>query len=126
MMSKFLNHPLYVRAKEMFENIRIRQIQKGAEKYPEPLNPKSWSIKQLTEHGLMELADLLHYIVALLEKAEALEQRVKELENIETYYEHEKQLRKDAENRAELAEKERNDTLVTAERERRKWQYKGQ
>jgi hypothetical protein len=111
----FYDHPLYVRAKEMWENIRLRQIQKGAEKYPEPLNPASWSVVDLIEHGIMENVDQLHYYIALLEKVEMIQAELAT----------EKRKREDAENRAQRAEKQLADILVTAERERRKWAYYG-
>jgi predicted nucleic acid-binding Zn-ribbon protein len=109
--NKFHDHPFYVKAKQIWEAVRIRQIDKGAEKYPEPLNPKSWTARQLLDHGIMENVDQLHYFVALYEKVDEMEATITRLEA---------EL-KEATHRANKAEKERQDTLVMADRERRKW-----
>lgn len=91
----WLNNPLYVKAKKIWEQARINQIAKGAEKYPEPLNPKSWTARQLLDHGIMENVDQLHYFVALHEKMDEMDEEL------------EKTLK-----RALEAEKKLNDLLV--------------
>jgi hypothetical protein len=106
-----LNHPLYKRAKEIWERIRFRQIKKASEKYPEPLNHRSWSAIQLVEHGIMENVDQLHYYICLLEKIEDMESRIADLTSRS----------EKAEKRAEEAEKKCRDILAMGERERRKW-----
>lgn len=63
------NNPVYVEAREQFLATQQQQINKGAEKYPEPLNPASWSVKELAQHAFEEAADLTHYIKALEIKA---------------------------------------------------------
>lgn len=68
-----LTHPLYKAANFAWQRTQIQQIVKGAEKYPEPLNPDSWTAKQLVEHALQENVDQVHYLVSLGEKVEELE-----------------------------------------------------
>ena len=46
-----------------------KQIAYGLDKYPETLNPDSWSTSEALEHLQSELVDALHYIGLLLEKA---------------------------------------------------------
>lgn len=77
-----LTHPLYKAANFAWQRTQIQQIVKGAEKYPEPLNPASWTAKQLVEHALQENVDQVHYLVSLGEKVEELESKLqKETEN---------------------------------------------
>jgi exonuclease VII small subunit len=100
------------------------QIIKGAEKYTDPL-PGNWTAKQLIRHGKEENVDQFVYYEALEMVVERMENRLAELEHIETYYEQEKEARKAAENRANLAEKQLKDISVMADRERRKWANRG-
>jgi len=60
-------HPLYQKAREHFQRVHMAQIEKGAAKYPEPLNPASWTADQLVEHAMQENVDQMHYLTALLE-----------------------------------------------------------
>lgn len=64
---------VYKQAANITAEIRRDQIIKGAGKYPEPLNPDSWSAEQLIRHGLEENIDQQHYLVALLDKVEKME-----------------------------------------------------
>lgn len=72
---KHLDSRFYKEAENYRECVRVDQILKGAEKYPEPLNPRSWSVQQLVEHATQENVDQFHYIYALgeLNKAETKE-----------------------------------------------------
>lgn len=107
---RFLEHPLYMRAKQIWERVRIEQIDKGEKKYPEPLNPDSWTAQQLIEHGIQENVDQLHYFVALLDK----------VEKMESSYKQEKTMRVYAEERAHKAEKALDNLTSVSDRERRK------
>jgi hypothetical protein len=81
------NHPLYIDAQNFWNDVQRQQIMKGMEKYPEPLNPESWTFEQLIEHAMQENVDQAHYLTALREKSreqdtyiKKLEKRVKDLE----------------------------------------------
>ena len=76
---KFLKHELFNRAAINFEVARMRQIEKAWEKYDEPLNPDSWTSKQLHKHAMEELVDLTHYLTAMLEKAEKMEKLMRDV-----------------------------------------------
>lgn len=75
------NHYLYKRSEELDAVAKEQQIVKGAEKYPEPLEPDSWTALQGAEHAFQELHDLKQYVTLQLIKNERLEARVKELED---------------------------------------------
>lgn len=62
-------NPLYAEAATAFRSTQLDQIDKGAEKYPEPLNADSWTIDQFVDHELMELVDGIHYIIGIRVKA---------------------------------------------------------
>ena len=47
-----LNNELYQDARKLWSGVQVQQIVKGAEKYPEPLNPESWSMAELIMHYL--------------------------------------------------------------------------
>jgi len=66
------NHPLYKDAHERFLRAEEQQNIKAAAKYPEPLNPASWSAEQLADHAAQEAVDMLRYIEALKVKCERL------------------------------------------------------
>lgn len=83
-----LSHPFYIKAKEEWESVRKGQIVKGAEKYPEPFTPSSWTNDQLAEHAIQENVDQLHYIVGMKERMEyqnhyilLLEQKINDIKN---------------------------------------------
>jgi hypothetical protein len=65
-----ITNPLYERRKAEVKEVEKQQIVKAAEKYPEPLNPDSWTPEQLVNHGLQEVHDLTNYLTALLIKSE--------------------------------------------------------
>lgn len=58
----------YEKALKTFQRVQKSQINKGLDKYPEPLNPDSWTTIELIEHALQENIDQLHYLTAMLEK----------------------------------------------------------
>lgn len=49
-----------------------KQIAYGLDKYPEPLNPNTWSIDETIDHIMDESIDKLHYLVMLRIKLEQL------------------------------------------------------
>jgi hypothetical protein len=50
-----------------------RQVAYGIDKYPEPLNPNTWSVIETIDHAIDESIDRLHYFIMLRIK---LEQRM--------------------------------------------------
>jgi hypothetical protein len=106
---RWLDNILYKRVRKSHADILHNQIVKGAEKYSNPL-PGAWTAKQLIRHGKEENVDQFVYYEALEMVVERMEKQI----NLLT------EALEDAENRAELAEKERDDILVTMDRERRK------
>lgn len=76
---KHFNHPFYALSREEWIKTQQAQIEKGAEKYPEPFTPSSWSNEQLVEHAIQENVDQLHYIVGMKERMEQQEQEIKKL-----------------------------------------------
>lgn len=78
-IKRHFSNPLYIKADEMAKQTRIDQIIKGAQKYPEPLNPASWSGKELVIHAFQENIDQQHYLVAMLEKFEEMEREIERL-----------------------------------------------
>lgn len=66
------NNPVYIEAREFFGRVQREQIDKGARKYPEPLNPLSWTVGELVHHAMMELVDQAHYITSIDAKSEGL------------------------------------------------------
>lgn len=82
---KHLNHPFYEDANSYRESVRLDQILKGAEKYPEPFNPKSWTSKQLVEHAMQENVDQAHYIYGLFTRIVELEQALDFYAQLENY-----------------------------------------
>jgi len=71
--NKHQNHPFYKNARSKWLTVQNNQINKGAEKYPNPFEPADWTIEQLGNHAIEENVDQLHYIVGFIEKAKALE-----------------------------------------------------
>lgn len=69
----FYNSQTYVRARSEWKKIHKEQIAKGEVKYPQPLNPETYSLKELIHHAMQENVDQMHYLTALLEKVENLE-----------------------------------------------------
>jgi hypothetical protein len=69
---KHHRNPIYLESRQAFLSVQESQIDKGADKYPEPLNPNSWTIDELVDHGLMELVDQVHYTVSIRAKARKL------------------------------------------------------
>ena len=81
-VEKQLNHYLYKRANELHQETKLEQLSKAAEKYPEPLEPDSWTALQCGKHAFQELIDLEHYVTMQLIKNERLEAKVKMLNEI--------------------------------------------
>jgi hypothetical protein len=81
-LKNHLNHPLYIDAQNFWNDVQRQQIIKGMEKYPEPLNPQSWTFEQLIEHAMQENVDQAHYLTALREKSREQDKRIRELDNL--------------------------------------------
>lgn len=77
-LERHFNHPFYKKVDEVTTEIAKEQIRKGAEKYPEPFDPKSWTNKELVVHLLQELRDGQVYGVGLLQRLEDQEAQIKE------------------------------------------------
>lgn len=78
-------HYLYKRAEELDNEAKKQQLIKGAEKYPEPLEPDSWTALQGAQHAFQEITDIKHYVTLQLIKNERLEAENKLLkERLET------------------------------------------
>ncbi|MGN7311504.1 hypothetical protein ACTHQ4_10400 [Alkalicoccobacillus gibsonii] len=94
-VDKHLNHPLYKEARELFGEVQHEQILKGAAKYPEPLNPHSWTPQQLLAHMMQEAVDMVHYGVAmhtiLKERDEQLTEFTKEIHDLKQLCEQQKE-----------------------------------
>lgn len=73
------NHPLYKDAHERFLRAEEQQNIKAAAKYPEPLNPASWTAEELADHAAQEVVDMLRYIEALKAKCEGMERENRKL-----------------------------------------------
>lgn len=69
-VEKHLKHPFYQDVNEYREMVRVGQILKGAEKYPEPFTTSSWSNDEIIEHAMQENVDQAHYIYAAKERME--------------------------------------------------------
>lgn len=69
-------HPLYKDAHERFLRAEQQQNIKAAAKYPEPLNPASWTAEELGDHYAQESVDQGRYVEALVAKCKALEEAI--------------------------------------------------
>lgn len=58
------------KVREIIFNAQRKQVAYGIDKYPEPLNPNTWSIPETMEHIFDESIDRLHYLIMLLIKVE--------------------------------------------------------
>jgi predicted lipoprotein len=79
---KHLNHQFYKDAKAYIEKMRIGQILKGANKYPEPFTTASWTSEQIIQHAMQENVDQAHYIYAAMERMWQLEKDLLEAEQL--------------------------------------------
>lgn len=89
-LAKHRANPFYEDVLSFWLGIRDGQIKKGAEKYPEPFNPDSWSVEELAVHAMQENVDQAVYITGMRDRLRKqqqhirnLEDRVKELEDAE-------------------------------------------
>lgn len=78
-LAEHLNHSFYKKVDKITDEVRLMQIIKGAEKYPEPFTPSSWTGKELAIHALQELRDGQVYVVGLLERIEELESEIEKI-----------------------------------------------
>lgn len=75
------SNPLYHKAAEWTAKARAAAINKGAGKYPQPLNPHTYTFLELFDHAMAENIDQQHYLTALRMKYEAFEQMLDGAEN---------------------------------------------
>lgn len=68
-MVRHHSNPLYAEARKIFLTTQQEQIDKGAKKYPETFDPRSWTVDELVDHTMMELVDGIHYITGIQSKA---------------------------------------------------------
>lgn len=81
-LTKHIHHPFYKKVDKLVEDVRMMQLRKGAEKYPEPFTPSSWTGKELAIHALQELRDGQVYVVGMLERIEGLEMENRHLRGL--------------------------------------------
>jgi hypothetical protein len=65
---RHFQNPFYKEAKDFWNATRAEQIEKGAEKYPEPFNPDSWTNEELAQHAMQENVDQAHYITGMRDR----------------------------------------------------------
>lgn len=73
-------YPFYQKARNLWAQTQINQIIKGLTKYGTPLVPRNHTADELVTHALEEAVDLTHYIVALKEVIDELEEKNREYE----------------------------------------------
>lgn len=61
-------NPLYIQARNTWQQAQADQILKGAQKYPETFNPASWTNDQLFMHAVQENIDQMHYLVGMKQR----------------------------------------------------------
>ncbi|UVI31194.1 hypothetical protein [Paenibacillus spongiae] len=71
---------IYGKALAYFQEVQKQQIEKGRQKYPEPLNPASWTELELIDHAMQEAVDQVHYLTAL--RIKVLERQAEMIEMI--------------------------------------------
>jgi hypothetical protein len=74
-----LNSPFYKRSENFRAEVKRGQILKGAEKYHEPFNPRSWTAEELLVHAMQENVDQEHYQYGLYEKLVELQSENEQL-----------------------------------------------
>jgi uncharacterized coiled-coil DUF342 family protein len=79
-LGKQANNPLYKRATQEMQRTKSEQLVKAAEKYPEPLNPNSWTGAQLADHAFQEVFDLTSYITGMKIKFETMQDIIDDLD----------------------------------------------
>lgn len=79
---KHLNHSFYKEVNKYREEVRIGQIIKGSEKYPEPFTTSSWSNDEIIEHAMQGNVDQAHYIYAAKERMKELEKSLSEMKKL--------------------------------------------
>jgi hypothetical protein len=76
------NHPLYKSAHDRFMRAEEQQNIKAATKYPEPLNPASWSAEELGDHYAQESVDQGRYVEALVAKCRRLVDDIDQIQEL--------------------------------------------
>jgi hypothetical protein len=69
---------LYKDANFLYNRTQYKQMEKAAEKYPNPLNVNDWDADEVINHALEEMVDLSHYITLMKYKLDQLEREKKE------------------------------------------------
>lgn len=83
-LHRHLDNPLYKQALAFWRAIQQRQIKKGAAKYPEPLGYYNWKPLELINHAVEENVDQMHYLTALKQNTNDMENAIQFLlRNIE-------------------------------------------
>lgn len=80
-VKQHLDHQFYIDARAYTEKIRVGQILKGAEKYPEPFTTESWTNEEIVVHAMQENVDQTHYIYACKERMEQQHNHIEMLRN---------------------------------------------
>lgn len=78
-IEKHFNNPFYKEVDDFVKETKEQQILKGAEKYPEPFDPDSWSIEELAVHGMQELRDAQVYITGMRDRMRKQNKRINDL-----------------------------------------------
>lgn len=81
-MATHYNHGLYEDARLFWQQTQAEQIRKGAEKYSEPLNPRSWSAHELVVHAMQENVDQAHYLTALDKLTKEMRKQIEYMGNL--------------------------------------------
>jgi sRNA-binding regulator protein Hfq len=69
---------LYKDANFLYNRTQLKQMIKGVEKYPNPLNVNDWDSNEVINHALEEMVDLSHYITLMKYKLDQLEREKEE------------------------------------------------
>lgn len=87
-LAEHMNHAFYEDVKRFWNEVRQGQIKKGAEKYPEPFNPDSWSCDELANHAMQENVDQAVYITGMRDRMRKQEKEIEwlrqELQTVQT------------------------------------------
>lgn len=75
-LKEHFNNPLYSKTRDVWEKAQFNQILKGAKKYPETFNPRSWDNDELFNHAVEESIDQMHYIVGMKQRIDELTNQI--------------------------------------------------
>lgn len=83
---KQLSNPLYKDANHLYNRVQIKQLEKAAEKYPNPLNTDDWSNAKMINHALEEMVDLSHYITMIKKRMIEMEIEINDYKKMADYW----------------------------------------